>query len=300
MTRNPSTLDIYTRFFGLSERPFSLAPNARFVFWSPHHERAWSIFEYGIVTRSPITLITGEVGAGKSTLVAHFLQNAPPDLRVGLVANAHSNRGELLHWVLLALDLAPTGEESYVQLFGRLQEFLIQEYAAGRRVVLIFDEAQSLGPESLEELRMLTNINSGTDELLQLVLLGQPEMRATIRHPSLKQFAQRIAASTHLPTMDEDMVEAYIDHRLKVAGASSKIFTGDAASLVYTATGGIPRLINQLADQALVYAFTNESREVDRALVEQVLEAGMFRSVRTLGETELSSTVLALQHPIKN
>ncbi|WP_317711249.1 ExeA family protein [Tropicimonas sp. TH_r6] len=265
-----------------------------------HHGRAWSILEYGIVTRAPITLVTGEVGAGKSTLVAHFLSNVPPDLRVGLVANAQSDRGELLHWVLLALDLAPTAEEGYVQLFGRLQEFLIQEYAAGRRVVLIFDEAQNLSRDSLEELRMLTNINSGTDELLQLVLLGQPEMRTTIRHPSLKQFAQRISASAHLPTMDAEMVESYIDHRLKVAGADSKIFTSDAAELVYTATGGIPRLINQLADQAMVYAFTSEIRQVDRALVQKVLDEGMFHGVRTLGETELSSTVLPLQHPTKN
>ncbi len=117
--------------------------------------------------------------------------------------------------------------------------------------------------------------------------------------PSLRQFAQRIAASTHLPTMDEEMVEGYIDHRLKVAGACFKIFTSDAASLVHKATGGIPRLINQLADQAMVYAFTNETRQVDRALVEQVLEEGMFDSVRTLGEAELSSTVLSIQHPNK-
>jgi general secretion pathway protein A len=275
-----STLDLYTNFFGLSRRPFALVPDPKFLFWSDHHRQAYSMLEYGILTRAPITLVTGEVGAGKSTLLFHMLEHAGEELRIGLVANAHGNRGELMHWVLQSLGLAPKPEESYVQLFGRLQEYLIAEYAKGRRVVLIFDEAQNLSREALEELRMLTNVNSRADELLQLVLVGQPELVETIRHPSLKQFAQRVASSVHLPAMDAGMVKAYLDHRLRVAGAQKEIFSPEAASLIFRATGGVPRLVNQLADMSLVYAYTIESRQVDAPLAQKVLDEVAFFGLR--------------------
>ena len=291
-----SSFNLYTGFFGLSHRPFSLVPDSRFLFWSRHHEGAYAMLEYGILTRSPITLLTGEVGAGKSTLLFHLLHSLGDDLTLGLVANAHGDRGELLHWVLLALDLAPDPGESYVQLFGRLQDYLIGEYAEGRRVVLIFDEAQNLSRESLEELRMLTNINSNGDELLQLVLVGQPELRDTILAPELRQFAQRVAASVHLPALDAEMVGAYLDHRLRTAGADREIFRPEAAELIYQATGGVPRLVNQLADLALVYAYTNEADAVDRSLVQQVLDEGVFFGMR---EPEEDGRVLKLHHPVK-
>lgn len=275
-----SSLDLYTRFFGLDWRPFSLVPDSRFLFWSRHHQRAFAMLEYGIMTRSPITLLTGEIGAGKSTLLFHLLNTVGDDLRLGLVANAHGDRGELLHWVLLALDLDPGPDESYVQLFGRLQEFLIAEYAAGRRVVLIFDEAQNLKRESLEELRMLTNINQNGDELLQIVLVGQPELRDVVRRADMRQFKQRVAASVHLPGLDAGMVKEYLDFRLRAAGALTEIFTEGAANLIFDATEGVPRLINQLADLSLVYAYTNDMRGVDRAMVQQVLDEGAFFGMR--------------------
>ena len=275
-----STLDLYTRFFGLTRRPFALVPDPAFLFWSDHHQRAYSMLEYGILTRAPITLLTGEVGAGKTTLLFHLLGHVGEEVCVGLVANAQGNRGELMHWVLQSLGLAPRPEESYVQLFGRLLDHVIAEYAGGRRVVLIFDEAQNLSRESLEELRMLTNINSGPDELLQLVLVGQPELVQTVRHPSLRQFAQRVASSVHLPAMDAGMVKDYLDHRLRVAGTQEDIFSPEAASLIYRTTDGIPRLVNQLADVALVYAFTAEVRRVDAALVQRVIDEGAFFGVR--------------------
>jgi type II secretory pathway predicted ATPase ExeA len=292
-----SSIDLYTGFFNLSRRPFSLVPDSRFLYWSRHHKRAYAMLEYGLLTRAPITLVTGEVGAGKSTLLFHLLGSASEDLRLGLVANAHGDRGELLHWVLLAFDLAPDPSESYVQLFGRLQEFLIAEYAAGRRVVLIFDEAQNLSLASLEELRMLTNINSGGDELLQLILVGQPELRDTVLSPDMKQFAQRVAASVHLPALDAEMVAEYLDSRLRTAGATGEIFQPGAVDLIFGATGGVPRLVNQLADLALVYAFTNDEKHVGRAIVQQVLDDGVFFGLRAPEEEE--GRVLTLRHPIK-
>lgn len=271
-----TTLDIYTAHFGLSERPFSLVPDPDFLFWSPQHKRAFAMLEYGILTRAPITLITGEVGAGKTTLLHHLLRSVGSDVRIGLIANAHGDRGELLRWVLMALGQGAAPGATYVDLFAQFQAYLIEEYAAGRRVILIFDEAQNLSRESLEELRMFTNINSNKDELLQLVLVGQPELRDTIRRPDLTQFAQRVAASFHLPAMDAAMVRAYISHRLKVAGATYEIFSPAAADLVQQATGGVPRLVNQLCDLAMVYAYTKSQPRVSRLTVQQVLDDGVF------------------------
>lgn len=271
-----SSLNIYTEFFGLRERPFSLVPDPEFLFWSQPHQRAFTMLEYGLLTRAPITLITGEVGAGKTTLLHQLLKSVGPDVRIGLVSNAHGDRGELLRWVLLALDQPALPGETYVDLFGRFQKYLIDEYAAGRRVILIFDEAQNLSRESLEELRMFTNINSNKDELLQLVLVGQPELRDIVRQPHLRQFAQRVSSAFHLGPMDGATVRDYIRHRLHVAGAEHEIFSVPAADLVHEATGGIPRLVNQLCDLSMVYAFTKGQQTVNRLTVQQVLEDGVF------------------------
>ncbi|MEO6301306.1 MAG: AAA family ATPase [Paracoccaceae bacterium] len=275
-----STLDIYTSYFGLTERPFSLVPDPGFLFWSPVHTRAFSILEYGILTRAPITLITGEVGSGKTTLLHHLLKSVGTDVRIGLIANAHGDRGELLRWVLLALAQPATPQETYVDLFGRFQSYLISEYAAGRRVILIFDEAQNLSRESLEELRMFTNINSNKDELLQLVLVGQPELRDTIHRADLTQFAQRVSAAFHISAMDAPTVRGYIRHRMAVAGAKEVVFSLSASDMIHANTGGIPRLVNQLADLSLVYAFSKGAKRVHRITVQQVLHDGVFFAAR--------------------
>ncbi len=275
-----NTPDIYTSYFGLSERPFSLVPDPGFLFWSALHSNAFAILEYGILTRAPITLITGEVGAGKTTLLHHLLRSVGEGVRIGLVANAHGDRGELLRWVLLALGQPASAQDTYVDLFARFQTCLIEEYAAGRRVILIFDEAQNLSRESLEELRMFTNINSNKDELLQLVLVGQPELRDMIRRPDLTQFAQRVSAAFHLGSMDGPMVRGYIRHRLAVAGATTPIFSTAACDLIHGQTGGVPRLVNQLCDLAMVYAFGKGARRVNPRTVQQVLEDGVFFAAR--------------------
>lgn len=273
------TLDLYTAHFGLTERPFSLVPDAGFLFWSPLHQRAYSMLEYGLITRAPITLITGDVGAGKTTLLQHLLKSVDDDVRIGLISNTYGvrgNRDELLRWVLHSLAQPTDPKAGYVDLFSAFQTCLIEEYAAGRRVILIFDEAQNMAREMLEELRMLTNINSNKDELLQLILVGQPELRTMIRRPDMTQFAQRVSASFHLSAMTEPMVRDYITHRLQVAGASYAIFSRSATDLIHAATGGVPRLVNQLCDLSLVYAFTKDHARVMRLTVQQVLDDGVF------------------------
>ncbi|MFN4129665.1 MAG: ExeA family protein [Paracoccaceae bacterium] len=213
----------------------------------------------------------------------HLLRSLDDGVRIGLVSNPHGSRSELLRWVLLSLGQPAAPEENYVDLFSRFQDFLIAEYAAGRRVVLIFDEAQNLGRKALEELRMFTNINSGTDVLLQLVLVGQPELRDIVHRPDMRQFAQRVASSFHLSAMDRDTVRAYVDHRLKRVGMKRRIFDDAAIDLVHQATGGVPRLVNQLCDLAMVYAFSSGKKRVIEMHVRQVLDDGTLFAVNGPG-----------------
>ena len=266
-----SALTIYTDHFGLVERPFTLLPDPDFLYWSENHTRAYAMLEYGMLTHAPITVITGEIGAGKTTLLRHLLRTLPEEFTVGLISNAQGNRGELLHWVLMALGVQTEADASYVRLFAQFQDYLIEEYASGRRTMLIFDEAQNLSIETLEELRMFSNINADKDELIQLVLVGQPELRELISQPRLVQFAQRVAADYHLPGMSPEQVRAYIAHRLAVAGARREIFTPAACECVHLASRGIPRLVNQVCDYALVYAFTDGLERVDAGVIEQVV-----------------------------
>lgn len=267
---------LYAEFFGLRERPFTLLPDPGFLFWSPQHKRAFSVFEFGILSRAPITLITGEIGAGKTTLLRELLNRIEDDVTVGLISNAQGGRGELLQWVLNALGISHPRDATYVQMFQMLQDFLVSEYAAGRRVILIFDEAQNLSIEGLEELRLLTNINSGKDELIQLILVGQPELKDMVLHPNMRQLAQRVAASFHLSAMDAEGVGEYIAHRLRKAGGTGEEFTPEAATAVWRATGGVPRLVNQLCDFAMLYAWSDDSRQVTTETVAAVLEDKVF------------------------
>lgn len=277
---------LYAEFFGMSERPFTLLPDPGFLYWSPQHMRAFSVLEFGIMSRAPITLITGEVGAGKTTLVQELLNSIEEEVTIGLVSNAKGGRGELLQWVLQSLDVPFTRSSSYVQMFLLLQNFLLSEYSEGRRVILIFDEAQNLSADGLEELRMLTNINANKDELIQLILVGQPELRDMVRRPNMRQLAQRVSASFHLTAMDMETVCNYIEHRLKVAGGTGAEFTREACEWVFQATGGVPRLVNQLCEFSMLYAWTSDSPQVTSETVQTVLSDGVFFGARSLADAE--------------
>lgn len=279
-----TSTDLYIEFFGFSERPFTLLPDPDFLFWSRAHRRAFSVLEYGVITRAPITIITGEVGAGKTTLVQKLLQTLEDDITLGLISNAQGGRGELLQWALNALGVATNLDAAYVTLFQQLQDFVIEEYAAGRRVILLIDEAQNLSAEGLEELRMLTNINSNKDELLQLILVGQPELRQMIMRPELRQFCQRVTATFHIPALDRAAVGGYVQHRLSHVGGSGGEFSSEAIDLITEHSRGIPRLVNKLCDFCLVYAATEERRIVDAAIVEEVLDDGIFLAAFSASE----------------
>lgn len=275
-----STPGLYTDFFGLKERPFALLPDPDFIYWSGAYRRAFTVLEYGIVSRAPITVITGEVGAGKTTLVQALLKAVEQDTTVGLISNAQGGRGELLRWALNAYGVESDPSLDYVGLFQTMQDYLLREYSQGRRVVLIIDEAQNLSVDALEEIRMLTNINANKDDLLQLILVGQPELREMITRPSMRQFAQRVVASFHIPPMSRAEVEAYIEHRLVHAGGTGQEFNRHAMGLVWVHSDGIPRMVNKLCDFAMVYAAATDQRHVDAETIEDVLRDNIFLETR--------------------
>lgn len=266
----------YLDFFGFKERPFTLLPDPNCLFWSSQHERAFAVLEYGMVAGGPITLLTGEIGTGKTTLLQALIAAMEDDVTVGLISHAQGGRGELLQWILNALGVGFDARASSIQLFQLLQNFLVDEYAAGRQVIVILDEAQNLSMEGLEELRLLTNMNSGRDVLIQLILTGQPELRDMVLAPSMRQLAQRVAASFHLQAMTQGTVADYIRHRLRHAGGSGAEFTPEACALIHTHAGGVPRLVNQLAEFALFYAWSADSGAVDADRVTEVLKDGVF------------------------
>ncbi len=274
--RRVSPQDVYAGHFGLSARPFSLVPDPGFLYWSTAHQHAFSMLEYGIVSRAPITLITGEIGTGKTTLIFELLQALPRGVTVGLITNTQGSPDELMRWILLALGLEIPTKADYPDLVARIERHVVAQYAAGRRVVLILDEAQNLGVEALEALRMLTNVNSGKDELLQLVLVGQTELRDLIERPALAQFAQRVTARYHLTAMPAQVSRSYIAHRLRVAGAKRGLFSEAAVAAIHKVAGGIPRLVNQLCDMALLYAYASDQKSVVRATVDHVLDDGVL------------------------
>ncbi|TCM78980.1 ExeA family protein [Rhodovulum steppense] len=273
---------LYNAHFGFTERPFSLVPDPDFLFWTRAHARAFSVLEYGLVTRAPLTVVTGEVGTGKTTLIQALLRRVDDEVTVGLISNAQGGRGDLLRWVLNALDVAVTPGADYVSLFQQFQGFVLDEYAAGRHVALIVDEAQNLGAETLEELRMLTNINSGKDELLQIILVGQPELRELIRRPELRQFAQRVMAVYHLEPMDIATTRDYIAHRLQHVGGTGKEFTPEATRCIFEESGGIPRVVNKLCDLALVYASSADQDKVGVGTIRELVRDGLI--LKPLGD----------------
>jgi general secretion pathway protein A len=275
-----SIIGLYATVFNLRERPFTLLPDPDFLYWTKLHSRAYTVLEYGILSRAPITVITGEVGVGKTTLLQHLLKTMGQTATIGLISNAQGGRGELLRWALNSFGVVHDRTLDYVGLFQELQTFLLKEYAAGRHAVIVIDEAQNLSFEALEELRMLTNINSNKDELLQLILIGQPELRRMVERPELRQFAQRVTASFHLTGMDQEGTAEYIAHRMRHAGGTGEEFTGAAVALIHETSLGIPRMINKICELCLVYAATEGAPVVSHEVVREVLADNLFIQTR--------------------
>lgn len=253
---------MYTQFFGLSEPPFSISPNPKYLYMSERHGEALAHLNYGLQDGGGFVLLTGEVGTGKTTVSRCLLQQLPPETEIAYILNPSLTERDLLAAICDEFQL-PYGEEaSLKQLFDLIRDHLLANLAAGKRSVVLVDEAQHLLPGVLEQLRLLTNLETDEKKLLQVVLIGQPELQQMLRQPLLRQLAQRITARYHLQPLSRQDVDAYVRFRLQVAGCVQPIFTPRAIQTLHRLSGGIPRLINLICDRALIAAFARGSHKI--------------------------------------
>lgn len=261
---------MYEKHFGFREKPFSLNPDPAFLYLGRQHSMALTMLEYGVLNDAHIVVVSGNIGCGKTTLIRRLLNTLQADTTVGLISNTHNAFGELIQWVAMAFGL-PFENKAKVMLYSSFVDFLIREYSQGKRTVLIVDEAQNMDDATLEELRIISNINADKHVVLQLVLVGQPELRDTLRKPNLEQFVQRISVDYHLDPLDKQGTIEYITHRLVIAGGDINIIPRDTMESIYDLSVGVPRIINSLCDTALVYAFADGQRRVTSELVQQIV-----------------------------
>ncbi|MGA2364216.1 MAG: AAA family ATPase [Steroidobacteraceae bacterium] len=260
---------MYLQFFGLTEMPFAITPDPRYLYLSVRHADALAHLVYGINEAGGFIQLTGEVGTGKTTTIRSLLARAPKNAEIALILNPRLSASEFLHALCGELGLAAddSSDGQTKALVDLLNRYLLNAHAHGQRVVLIVDEAQNLAPDVLEQVRLLTNLETETHKLLQIILIGQPELRKLLAREDLRQIAQRITARYHLEALSSDETYAYVRHRLRVAGATADIFTRAALRAVHRASGGVPRLINVLCDRALLGAYTQDLHEVPASLV---------------------------------
>jgi general secretion pathway protein A len=260
---------MYLSFFGLNEKPFAITPDPRYLYLSERHAEALAHLLYGINEAGGFVQLTGEVGTGKTTVVRSLLAQVPKNAEIALILNPRMTATEFLLTICeeIGIGVPDTSMESLKDLVDVLSHYLLRAHAAGRRVVLVVDEAQNLAPEVLEQVRLLTNLETNTQKLLQIILIGQPELRELLGRNELRQLAQRITGRYHLHPLSRDETAAYVRHRLRVAGATNDIFSAMALSEIYRLSVGVPRVINVICDRALLGAYSMDSHRVTSTLV---------------------------------
>ena len=262
---------MYEKFYKLREKPFQIAPDPGYLFKSSKHHNALTYLQYGLTENVGFILLTGEIGSGKTTLIQYVLGKLGKDTQAAVVFNTNVTAEQLLNFILSQFELKrPKNDKTAVlETFYR---FLIQKYAEKKRVLLIIDEAQNLSPEALEEVRMLSNLQAESQALLQIMLVGQPELTAKLQAPNMRQFSQRIAVNFHLEGLNREESGKYITFRLKTAGRRNNLFTPEAMELIYQISGGIPRSINLLCNAALVYGFAEGAKTIRKEIITQIKE----------------------------
>ena len=262
---------MYTSFFGLHEKPFSITPDPRYLFLSERHAEGLAHLLYGVTESGGFIQLTGEVGTGKTTIVRSLLEQLPDETDVALVLNPRMTPHEFLLAICeeLHIPLVPDERHSIKAIVDALNRRLLEAHAAGRRVVLIVDEAQNLSPDVLEQIRLLTNLETAKQKLLQIILIGQPELRELLARTDLRQLAQRVTGRYHLEPLNSDETRSYIAHRIQVAGGHTEIFNRAATSIIHRSAHGIPRLLNVICDRALLGAYSRETTSVNRRLAKR-------------------------------
>jgi general secretion pathway protein A len=260
---------MYLAFFGLNEKPFSITPDPRYLYLSERHAEAMAHLLYGINEAGGFVQLTGEVGTGKTTIVRSLLAQAPKTAEIALILNPKMTAPEFLLTICeeLGIGVPDYATESLKDLVDILNQYLLRAHAAGRRVVLVVDEAQNLAPDVLEQVRLLTNLETNTQKLLQIILIGQPELRELLARNELRQLAQRITGRYHLAPLSSEETTAYVRHRVRVAGATADIFNRFALEEIYRLSGGVPRVINVICDRALLGGYSLDRHRITGPLV---------------------------------
>jgi len=259
---------MYTSFFGLNEKPFTITPDPRYLFMSERHSEGLAHLVYGVTESGGFIQLTGEVGTGKTTLVRTLLGKIPAEVDIALILNPQLTAVEFLITICEELGISlPERRDSAKALVDALNQHLLGAHSRGRRTILLIDEAQNLTEDVLEQLRLLTNLETAKQKLLQIILIAQPELRDKLSKSGLRQLTQRITGRYHLEPLSRDEACQYIDHRLRVAGALTEIFELPAKREVFRLSGGVPRVMNVICDRALLGAYSRESRLVNKRLV---------------------------------
>jgi general secretion pathway protein A len=260
---------MYLSFYGLTEKPFSITPDPRYLYLGGRHAEALAHLVYGITEAGGFVQLTGEVGTGKTTVIRSLLAKQPDNTEIALVLNPRMNSSEFIATLCaeLGIFLPDKAAGSEKELIDILNRYLLKAHSQGKRVVLIVDEAQNLTPELLEQVRLLTNLETETQKLLQIILIGQPELRDLLARNDLRQLAQRITGRYHLDPLSRDEAAAYVRHRLRIAGATVEIFTNGALAELYRVSGGIPRLLNIIGDRALLGGYSADQHVITAALI---------------------------------
>jgi len=260
---------MYESFFGLTEPPFSITPDPRYLYPSSRHVEAIGHLFYGVSAAGGFIQLTGEVGTGKTTVIRSLLAREPTDVDIALILNPRLSVTEFLQTICeeLGVTLTPESKTSVKALVDALTTRLLEAHAAGRRVAVLIDEAHMLERDVLEQVRLLTNIETSTRKLLQIILIGQPELRELLAREDMRQVAQRITGRIHLDPLSEDETAAYVRYRLRVAGATQEIFTPRALRELHRLAGGLPRLVNVIADRAMLGTYAKDCHEVTPILV---------------------------------
>ncbi|MCR4336420.1 MAG: AAA family ATPase [Candidatus Omnitrophica bacterium] len=263
---------MYNKFYGFSETPFNLTPNSRFFFASNKHTEALSTLIYAIEGRKGFVVITGEIGSGKTTVCRTLLGQLNSKTQTALITNTHLSSKDLLSTILEDLEIEHK-PGSKAKLLSQLNNYLIEQLRLDQNVVLIIDEAQNLSPSVLEEVRMLSNLETENEKLIQIIFLGQPELKKKLSLPRLEQLRQRISVFFHISPLSREDAKAYILHRLRIAsGTNTEFFTEEALDAVYEFSRGTPRLINQICDSALLTGYTEDTKVIDRKIIEEVVQ----------------------------
>lgn len=288
---------MYLDYYGLTEAPFRLTPDADFLFMSRAHARAKAYMDYTVLSRDGFVVVTGEIGAGKTTLINKLVHELPNDVLVAKIFQTQLNEIEFLQAVLTEFGIEKFSS-SKVELLNQINEFLIDMYRQNRRVLLIIDEAQNLSDTVLEEVRLLSGLETRKDKLVSIILAGQPELAQVVDSPRFEQLAQRVRLRFHLGALSLEETKEYIRHRLSVAGMTDReLFSEDAFAVIYEYTGGIPRLVNSMCDMALLTAYVDERQSIDEDVIRaSVEELGWvaFRDRPTQRARQAASTNQAL------